>query len=85
MRPRRLEPQHRPHKPEPGLLTSNELALRWRVSYETLARWRRCGRGPKWFRLGETDASPVRYRLEDVEAHERQWGQMPADGKEVRP
>lgn len=59
-------------------MTTADLAKRWNVSYETLSRWRRIGRGPAWFRLSDRPNGSVRYRLSDVEAHEAKWGQLPA-------
>lgn len=44
-----------------------ELARRWKLSPRTLERWRWTGEGPKFVKLG----GRVVYRLEDVEAFER--------------
>lgn len=50
------------------LLTSDELAARWRVTAQNI-RERRCdGTGPRFIRLGSTR---VRYRLSDIEDWER--------------
>lgn len=57
------------------LLTSRELARRWGMSPHTLENWRSMGRGPRWQLLtarGELGGRFVRYRLEDVEAFERE-------------
>ena len=52
----------------PRRLLQAELAERWRVSPRTLERWRVTGTGPAWVQLN----GRVLYRLEDVEAFERQ-------------
>ena len=49
-------------------LSHIELAARWNISHRTLERWRWTGEGPKFIKLG----GRVIYRLEDVEAYERQ-------------
>lgn len=57
------------------LLTSRELARRWGLSPHTLENWRAMRRGPAFQMLsskGESGGRFVRYRLEDVEAFERQ-------------
>lgn len=53
------------------LLTPKELAQRWQVANNTLRKQRVAGKGPKYIKLGESRNSEVRYRLEDVEAFER--------------
>ena len=45
-----------------------ELARRWSLSHRTLERWRWAGGGPSFLKLGNR----VIYRLEDIEAFERQ-------------
>lgn len=49
-----------------ALLTTSELASRWRMSERTLERWRSERYGPAWLILG----GQVRYRMTDVEAFE---------------
>jgi hypothetical protein len=44
------------------------LAKRWQVSPRTLERWRWTGIGPRFLKIGRR----VRYRLEDIEAYEKQ-------------
>ena len=44
-----------------------ELSRRWDLSPNTLARWRWLRRGPSWVKVG----GKVLYRLQDVEAFER--------------
>jgi hypothetical protein len=47
------------------LITSEQAAVRLRVSAYTLARWRVLGTGPKWCRVGP---KKVYYRLADLDA-----------------
>lgn len=49
-----------------SLMTSDELAARWRMSPRTLERWRRGKQGPRWVRL----KGRVLYRFRDVLAYE---------------
>jgi predicted DNA-binding transcriptional regulator AlpA len=51
------------------VLSTGQLAARLGKSVHTLAWWRRDGRGPKYTRI---TPSFVIYRLEDVEAWERE-------------
>ena len=48
-------------------LNQTELAGRWNISPRTLERWRWSGDGPTYIKIG----GRVVYRLEDVEAFER--------------
>ena len=48
-------------------LKQRELADRWNISPRTLERWRWVGEGPQFIKIG----CRVVYRLEDVEAYER--------------
>lgn len=48
-------------------LNQVELARRWALSHRTLERWRWEGNGPRYLKVG----GRVLYRLEDVEAFER--------------
>lgn len=50
------------------VLTPGELAKRWDITPKTLKDWRRDGKGPRWFAPG--GGSTIRYRIEDVLAHE---------------
>ena len=54
------------------ILTSQELASRWKMTDQILRKWRMENKGPRYFKLGEGDKASVRYRLEDVEAWESQ-------------
>lgn len=54
------------------ILTSKELAERWKMTDQILRKWRMENKGPKYFKLGESGKASVRYRLEDVEAWEKQ-------------
>lgn len=47
-------------------LNQIELAARWRISPRTLERWRWCGDGPRFVKIG----GRVIYPLADVEAYE---------------
>ena len=49
-------------------LNQTELAARWKISPRTLERWRWIGEGPHFLKLG----GRVIYRIEDVEAFERE-------------
>ena len=48
-------------------LNQKELARRWGISHRTLERWRYCGQGPAFLKLG----GRILYRLADVEAFEQ--------------
>jgi predicted site-specific integrase-resolvase len=48
-------------------LKQREVADRWNISHRTLERWRWVGEGPQFIKIG----GRVVYRLEDVEAYER--------------
>lgn len=48
-------------------LIASDVALRLKLSEQTLANQRAQGRGPKFFKLGEGRFAPVRYRRSDVE------------------
>ena len=62
-------------------LTQLELARRWNKSVGTLERFRSEGIGPRFLKIGGT----VRYRLEDIEAYERDCLYDSASSKSVRP
>lgn len=49
------------------MLTSDELASRWRVSRFTVRRWRMTGEGPPYIKLGAGAKSRVIYLLQDIE------------------
>ena len=51
---------------EDQLLTTEELAARWKMAVGTLDNWRHLGKGPTWLKIG----GQVRYRLADVLAYE---------------
>lgn len=50
--------------PPSHVLTPDELSEKLNLSTATLSRWRRCGLGPKWFKV----AHRVRYLWRDVQA-----------------
>ena len=56
---------HLAHRPVRHL-NQVELSRRWTISPRTLERWRWCGEGPRYLKIG----GRVAYRLEDVEAYE---------------
>jgi hypothetical protein len=62
-------------------LTQLELARRWNKSVGTLERFRSEGIGPRFLKIGGT----VRYRLEDIEAFERDCLYESVSSKSVRP
>jgi predicted DNA-binding transcriptional regulator AlpA len=51
------------------LLTEREVAEQFKVSMNTLARWRLTGDGPKYKKLGDGKGARVRYRQADVDAY----------------
>lgn len=52
------------------LLTPQSVAQRYNMTPESLANWRREGKGPKWIKLGTTKRPRVMYRMQDVLAWE---------------
>lgn len=52
------------------MISTEELAQRWRMHPKTLSNWRVQGRGPVYVKLGGRNAT-VLYRLADIEAYER--------------
>ena len=57
----------------PAHFRQAQLALRWRISPRTLERWRWVKAGPSYIKLG----GRVVYRLEDIEAYEREALRVP--------
>lgn len=53
------------------LLHPRQVAQRYEMTPESLANWRRVGKGPPWIRLGDGKRPRVMYRLDDVLAWER--------------
>ena len=62
-------------------LNQIELAARWNISHRTLERWRWSGEGPRYIKIG----GRVVYRLEDVEAFERNQLRASTAEAPVRP
>jgi len=58
----------KPESVEQIFIDENALATRWHKSPKTLQNWRVYGHGPPFVKLGRS----VRYRLSDVEVHERE-------------
>jgi predicted site-specific integrase-resolvase len=56
-----------------GLLIEEQVADQLTVSLSTLRRWRLCGQGPRFMKVG----SLVRYRPEE---HETRLGSLPIGG-----
>lgn len=56
------------------ILTSKELAERWKLTEQVLRRWRMQNKGPKYCKLGEGKKASVRYLLEDIETWEKEHG-----------
>jgi hypothetical protein len=50
------------------MLTTADLAERWRVPTRSLGQWRYERRGPEYVKIG----GAVRYRLSDVERYENE-------------
>lgn len=50
------------------LQTANQVAVQLTITIDTLARWRRLGKGPKFLKFGRGRSAVVRYRPEDVDA-----------------
>lgn len=48
------------------LLKTSEVAKLLNVSEDTLKKWRSCGVGPRWLKLGEKLYSPIRYEPDSV-------------------
>ena len=57
-------------------LNQVELSRRWTISPRTLERWRWCGEGPQYLKIG----GRVAYRIEDIEAFERDRLKQAASG-----
>lgn len=47
-------------------LTVNQLCERWHTSIPTLSRWRKEGKGPRWFKV----EGKILYPIESVEEYE---------------
>jgi hypothetical protein len=63
------------------LWRENKVAPFLGVSNGTLRRWRKCGKGPPFLKLGPEPGAPVRYRVGDLEAwlkEARRSGEYPA-------
>lgn len=50
-------------------MTTSEAAVYLARNTETLARWRRLGQGPRWYRLSEKGRAPVFYLARDLDAY----------------
>lgn len=63
------------------ILTSKDLAERWKMTEQMLRHWRIKNKGPQYFKLGEGKKSAVRYRLEDVQEWEKKHDVSTSSGK----
>jgi len=61
------------------MLSTEQLAERWGMNGNTLRKWRMADFGPPYLKFGDAQTSPVRYRLEDIEAFERKFMQQPSN------
>ncbi|WP_424984631.1 helix-turn-helix domain-containing protein [Microbulbifer sp. S227A] len=61
-------------------LNQTELAARWKISPRTLERWRWIDEGPHFPKIG----GRVIYRLEDIEAFEREALKATEDERDGR-
>lgn len=61
-------------------LNQTELAARWKISPRTLERWRWINEGPQFLKIG----GRVIYRLEDIEAFEREALKATEDERDGR-
>ena len=61
-------------------LNQTELAARWKISPRTLERWRWIDEGPQFLKIG----GRVIYRLEDIEAFEREALKATEDERDGR-
>jgi len=61
-----------PKQQEERLLTTEQLAERWTMDAGSIENWRQINKGPRFIKLGEGSSAPVRYRLSDVEAYEKE-------------
>lgn len=52
------------------MLTTEELARRWKIAQNTLRKWRVDGFGPNYIKMGDGKNATVRYKLQDIEAYE---------------
>jgi hypothetical protein len=59
----RTQPRQRKRE---HLWTEHEVAPFIMVSKQTLRRWRKCGKGPPFLKLGSEPGAPVRYVADDV-------------------
>jgi hypothetical protein len=54
------------------VLTTQELAKRWKLTPECLEQWRRQGKGPPFIRLTDGERSPVVYKVIDIIEYEKE-------------
>ena len=54
-------------KPSREMMTTTDLANRWKMSGYTLRKWRMRDIGPAYIKVGK---GLIRYRVEDVESYE---------------
>jgi hypothetical protein len=67
-----------------SMLTTNELAARWKLNPKSLSNWRSKGIGPVYVKLGEGRSCKIVYRVEDIQAFEQRNVQIPGAPPEER-
>ncbi len=55
------------------VLTTKELAERWKMAVGSIENWRQQKQGPRFIKMGKAKNADVRYRVEDVEAFEKRY------------
>lgn len=56
-----------------SMLTTEELAVRWKMNPHTLDNWRGEKKGPPYIKLGRKPRSKVLYRVSDILEWEKHW------------
>ncbi len=72
MKSKKLKPPKKTNGVE--FMTSAELAARWDMNEGSLRMMRVAGKGPRYVLLGTGPRPRVRYRLDEVQAYERDHG-----------
>ena len=54
------------------LLTTEQLGERWAMDPGTIENWRNADKGPVFLKMGDAGSAPVRYRLSDIIAYEKE-------------
>jgi hypothetical protein len=64
------------------ILTPEDVAKRLGITPQSLSNWRGQGRGPAYFKLGQTKRARIRYYLEDVVRWEKGLPQVESRTRE---